>query len=701
MTPLPDSSPQPVSQPKRVKVLYAAMKYDYGIPEQGFGNEHFNFYDTLLRLGCEVVYFDTMTLLKRHGRKRMNERLREVVDEEKPDLLFCVLYKYEIDKEVMRKITEETDTLTMNWFADDIFRFKGYSSRWSRCFDWIVTADEFTVPRYKKLGAKNVVYLRWACNPFLYKTSDKLAYDVTFVGQPHSKRREAVAALKSAGIRVDTWGRGWDKGRLSQDDMIRVFGSSRINLNFSDASARPGLSGKLGLKLPKQIKARLLEVPACGGFLLTGDAPALPQYYQAGKDVVVFHSTEDLVKKVRYYLAHEDERAAIAKTGYETTMREHTYAHRFAELFGLMNLPAPTPADVLSGKVPLGTTKEITIETPRPLVSVVMAVYNGEKYVARTIDSILGQHFQDFEFVIVDDGSTDSTLSILDAYAAKDARIKIHRLSHTGKVTAFNTGFQRAQGEFIALTGADDISLPIRLTQQVNFLQEHADIGVVGSWVELIDGDSKPYGSFQYPTSPAVIAWSLCLRSPIAAPAAMMRRSVVESVGWCRETASEDYDLWSRISMKTDLANMPKILVQYRIWPGNFSSTHKPQEEETARMVIQERAQYFLGEKISDEAALALRLPIEGSATASLDQIKMASTLYRRLYRAFIRKRPLSFADSQTIRNMVSEYELLLATHAKKKSTLSALPLKIFAVLRNPLFLHFAFQQRRARLAKS
>ncbi len=683
---------------RRLKVLYVAQKYDYGIPEQGYGNEHFNFYDTLLRMGCEVFYFDYATLLREHGRKRMNERLREVVDVEKPDVLFCVLYKNEIDKDVMRKITEETDTLTFNWFADDVFRFRGFSSRWATCFDWIITADKECVPKYLALGTKNALYVRWACNPFLYRTSnDAPLYDVTFIGQPHSKRREGVAALQAAGIKVETWGRGWERGRIDQEGMINVFGRSKINLNFSDTSTKPGWKGKLGFKFPKQIKARLLEVPACGGFLLTGDAPALGEYYEAGRDVAVYHSTEELVEKVQYYLAHNGERQAIAKAGYERTMKEHTYPHRICDMFRRMGFAVPVAEDVLAGKVPAGTTREITLTVDKPLISVVMAVYNGEKYVRLTIDSILAQHFKDFEFIIVDDGSTDSTLKILDEYAAKDSRIILHKLSHAGKVTAFNTGFKAAKGEFIAWTGADDISLPNRFTQQVDFLQQHAEIGCVGSWVDLIDADGVPYGSFKYPTTPAVISWSLCLRSPIAAPVAMFRRSLVESLGWCRETASEDYDLWSRMSMKTDLANIPKILLQYRVWKGNFSSTHGKEEEATARTVIQERSEFLLGEKISEEAARALRLPIEGGEPLSLAQVKIASSLYRRLHRAFVRTRTLSFGDAQTIRNMVSEYELLLATHVKKHSAFSSIILKKRAVLANPLFLLHVLKQRRKK----
>ncbi len=674
-----------------MKILYVVMKHDYGVPLQGLSNEHFNFYDTFLRMGSEVLYFDFATLLKQHGRARMNQMLREVVDEEKPDILFCVLYKNEIDKDVMRHITEETDTVTCNWFCDDVFRFKNFSRKWVRCFDWILTVDLPMVAKYQRLGARNVAYVRWACNPFLYhRSSQPPAYDVTFVGQPHGKRREAVKALQEAGINIRTWGRGWEGGRLSQEEMIRVFGQSRINLNFSDTSVRPGWRGWFHLTFPKQIKGRLLEVPACGGFLLTGDAPALHEYYEKGRDVAVFRSTKELVEQVRYYLAHEEERAAIAQAGYARTMREHTYVHRFCDLFQRMGFEVPDPEDVLAGKVATGTTREITITVDRPLVSVGMAVYNGDRFLCETIESILAQTFQDFEFIIVDDGSTDTTPAILAEFAARDARIVIHRFpKNRGKVEAFNAAFHLARAPFIAFMGADDVSLPQRLWTEVNYLQEHPGIGLVGSWVELIDEESKLRGILTHPSSSAFIAWSMFFRNPIAACSVMVRRDLGEKVGWLRETASEDYDFWERLSRICDLANLPVVLARYRVWQGNFTSSHQSEQEQTVLAVIQERASDLLQCAIPVHVIEALRLPLQGTQHMSRQQISGAASLCGRLARAFMCSRSLTLRDRQQIRDSVSDYLWTLSRYAKQHSPWGALFLRVRAILFNPLFLSY------------
>jgi spore maturation protein CgeB len=223
------------------------------------------------------------------------------------------------------------------------------------------------------MGYRNVIKSQWACNHFLYrKVNLPLKYDVTFVGQPHGNRRELVRALKMANTDVKTWGTDWDTGRLSQDKMIKIFNSSRINLNFSNAASpersatllrnnvakffrRTGLMPiakkarrlvslnpfitrqsvtRMGMvRYLEQIKGRNFEVPGCGGFLLTAPAENLDSYYVPGRELASFDTVGELIDKVRYFLANEAERLTIAEAGYQRTIREHTYAHRFADIF--------------------------------------------------------------------------------------------------------------------------------------------------------------------------------------------------------------------------------------------------------------------------------------------------------------------------------------------------------------------------------
>ena len=365
-----------------MKILYVALKYDYGERHRGHSFEHYTFFDTLSAQGHELVYFDFMELLGELGRDGMNRRLLEVARSEEPDLMFTVLFRDELDEKVVRRISTELPTVTLNWFCDDHWRFESFSSRWAPCFNWVVTTASSALPKYERIGYSNVIESQWACNDNLYTRMElPLIHDMSFVGQPHGNRREVIDALRAAGIDVVTRGHGWDEGRVSQEEMIRIFNQSRINLNLPNASrsvekpsslaqrTRHGTARVLGAlpfgeqavaavrrsvhaierardsdavaeatMLPEQLKARNFEVPGCGGFLLTGPADDLDRYYELGKEIAVFHTLDDLVDQARHYLAHEDERRSIAEGGYERTLREHTYRRRFEEIFAAIGL---------------------------------------------------------------------------------------------------------------------------------------------------------------------------------------------------------------------------------------------------------------------------------------------------------------------------------------------------------------------------
>ena len=374
------------SHPKHMKILYVAMKHDYGDPERGFSFEHYNFLDALRNMGHEILYFDFMALREQVGQKAMNELLLDVVRREDPDLMFSVLFRDELLQHTVNEISENTRTLTLNWFCDDHWRFESFSSRWAPSFNWVVTTAVEAPAKYEQIGFRNVIKSQWACNHFLYQPHRlPLTYGVTFVGQPHGNRRSMLETLAARGIEVTAWGYGWPAGRLSQDEMIRVFESSRINLNLANASASVGYTGErrtrvsdhvsalLGRKAAgrrvkralrpvvrqvrgamrqnrletlegqegafhQQIKGRNFEVPGCGGFLLTGRVDDLERYYEPGREVIVFDDAEELAELAHYYLEHEEERASVARAGFERTLREHTYVHRFQEIFEIVGL---------------------------------------------------------------------------------------------------------------------------------------------------------------------------------------------------------------------------------------------------------------------------------------------------------------------------------------------------------------------------
>lgn len=322
-----------------MRILYVAMKYDYGDKARGLSFEHTNFYDSLVNMGHNLIYFDFMTILQEHSFDEMNHLLWDTVVKERPALLFCFLFKDELDKDIIGRISTNTDTITLNWFADDHWRFDDFSRYWGPMFNWVTTTASSALPKYEAIGYDNVIKTQWACNHFLYKPcKGPLKYDLTFVGQGYRHRKRTIAILRRAGIPARAWGYGWENGRLSQEEMIEVFSQSRINLNLTTAPQQGSLSFLPWKRKTDQIKGRNFEVPGCEGFLLSGHADNLEEYYEIGKEIVCFDNTRDLIEKARHYLSHEQERERIAEAGYQRTLRDHTYEHRFNDIFSIIGL---------------------------------------------------------------------------------------------------------------------------------------------------------------------------------------------------------------------------------------------------------------------------------------------------------------------------------------------------------------------------
>jgi glycosyltransferase involved in cell wall biosynthesis len=209
-----------------------------------------------------------------------------------------------------------------------------------------------------------------------------------------------------------------------------------------------------------------------------------------------------------------------------------------------------------------------------PLVSVVMAVHNAEKYVEKSIGSILNQTFQDFEFIIINDGSTDRTASILNALDEAHQRIKVIHQEKRGLTPTLNLGCNLAQGKYIARMDADDLSLPERFARQIIFLEAHPEIAVCGSWVKKI-GKSRR-NLWRYPGDSDVARCHLLFNNPIAHPVAMIRRDAIAAAGFYDESYlyAADYACWAKIAERRSIANIPEVLLHYRIHFGQMGMSY-------------------------------------------------------------------------------------------------------------------------------
>jgi len=216
----------------------------------------------------------------------------------------------------------------------------------------------------------------------------------------------------------------------------------------------------------------------------------------------------------------------------------------------------------------------------QPTVSVIMSVYNGKRFLQEAIDSILAQTFTDFEFLIFDDGSTDGSSDILSAAAARNRRIVLERLPHTGLSAALNRGLEKARGRYVARMDADDISLPDRFEKQIRFLDSHPDIALVSGGFELIDEEGRSLKTILHPVLPEIVHHELLEHNFICHPAIMARRDALRSIGGYRAQYlhAEDWDMWLRLSERYRLANLPDVLIKYRQHLSKVSLTGYPQQ---------------------------------------------------------------------------------------------------------------------------
>jgi len=229
------------------------------------------------------------------------------------------------------------------------------------------------------------------------------------------------------------------------------------------------------------------------------------------------------------------------------------------------------------------------MESSHPRVSVITAVYNGERFLAQAIDSVLGQTFTDFEYLVVDDRSTDGSRGILERYAALDDRVVLLRTeAHIHQGNAINTALRQARGEFIAILDADDLAHPERLEHQVAFLHARPDVGVAGTQAQQIDEDGRAGRVLSYPVTCELARWDILFWTPVLHSAAMIRSDLLQEIGGysVQWRYASDYLLWAELIMRTGIANLPEVLVSYRYHAQQTSLVHAKVQQSTVWLLI-------------------------------------------------------------------------------------------------------------------
>jgi len=219
-----------------------------------------------------------------------------------------------------------------------------------------------------------------------------------------------------------------------------------------------------------------------------------------------------------------------------------------------------------------------------PRVTVLLAVHDGEPYIRGAVASVLEQTYRDFEFVIVDDASSDGTVATIESFG--DKRIRLLRNEHNlGQVPSLNIGLREARGEIVARIDADDVSRPTRIERQLEVLDADPRVGLVGSWMTLVDERGRRVGALRKTLGDYVdfVFHTLIMRVWVSHPAAAYRREPVMAVGGYDEATgpSEDKDLWRKLALERwDARIVPEELVVYRLHNAQLSQTRAAYQRE-------------------------------------------------------------------------------------------------------------------------
>jgi spore maturation protein CgeB len=277
------------------------------------------FYEPLKKIFSNVVVYDYMKRLTEIGPNAVNKEVVELVRKEHPQYVLWLSAFYEFRESTFMAIRKEA-VVVIGWFSDDEWRFDDYSKWWIPYLDYCVTNDINTVPKYRELGARAIqaYYTGIAVDRDWSEIHEK--YDVSFVGRKYSDREQYINELMKRNIKVYVVGKEWDGAKYASfEEMIDIFATSKINLNFSS--------------MQKQIKARIFEVCLAGGFLLTEYVPSIENYFEIGKEIVCFKNAEEMIDRIDYYLAHDKERRAIARAGWDKATKEYSNSRMLGKVF--------------------------------------------------------------------------------------------------------------------------------------------------------------------------------------------------------------------------------------------------------------------------------------------------------------------------------------------------------------------------------
>jgi glycosyltransferase involved in cell wall biosynthesis len=302
-----------------------------------------------------------------------------------------------------------------------------------------------------------------------------------------------------------------------------------------------------------------------------------------------------------------------------------------------------------------------------PRVTVVMAVYNGERYLDEALHSLFAQTFNDYELLVVDDASSDLTPKILASY--EDRRLRVLRNGRNlGLTASLNRALREARGTYVARQDVDDLSDSTRLERQVAFLDEHNHVALLGTAYRRIDEEGRATGDRRVPQDENSIRWRLLFMNAFSHSTVMFRRGVLSEVGLYDESFryAQDYELWSRIARRHAVAALPDVLVSYRETPSSMTSTYEGAGNEIKRIAADNVDSLIPAMSRRFDRDAAWRLLFGDIRNLELKQAVAVAVPINALASAFARRYRLSR------RHAIAHHARVLATIVRRSARMTA-----------------------------
>lgn len=281
-----------------------------------------------------------------------------------------------------------------------------------------------------------------------------------------------------------------------------------------------------------------------------------------------------------------------------------------------------------------------------------MSVYNGARFLKDSIDSILAQTFSDFELIIVNDGSTDGSAAILAQLVDPRVRVLVNE-TNIGLTASLNRGLDVSRGELIARQDADDLALPERLAAQVAFLDEHPEIGLIGTAYQVVDEAGRVIATHVQPRDEAILRWQLLFQNAFCHTSVMLRRKVIPAKHLydANLAYAQDYDAWSRVMRVTKGYNLPEPLVRYRHHGNTISRKNFDAQQSIADSICSANLAFVIpsGGQLSAHASRLRAVFSKGPGGLSLDCPLEDVKLYLTVLAEYIRHSEISSSAASAL----------------------------------------------------